>query len=183
MAGRHHSGFSCAAPGLTIYRSDRSRNETGKARGRGVCILVNDRWATDVKILSKTCSVDIETLTIVCWPFYLPRDFSNILLTAVYISPEAYTDAAVIQLSEIVMQAEVSQPDSFVIVTGDFNKANPKKEMPKFIQQVTCATRDGRTLLYNHQGCVPFHPSRTTRPLGPRHGLPSADLQTAIEAC
>ena len=51
-----------------------------------------------------------------------------------------------IQLSDIVTQAEHSQPDSFVIVTGDFNKANPKKEMPKFIQQVTCATRDGRTL-------------------------------------
>ena len=61
-------------------------------------------------------------------------------------TPQANTDAAVIQLSDIVTQAELSQPDSFVIVTGDFNKANPKKEMPKFIQQVTCATRDGRTL-------------------------------------
>ena len=72
-------------PGLTIYRSDRSRDETGKARGGGVCILVNDRWATDVKILSKTCSVDIEILTIVCRPFYLPKEFSCIILTAVYI--------------------------------------------------------------------------------------------------
>ena len=133
-------------PGLTIYRSDRSRDETGKTRGGGVCFLINDRWATDVKILSKTCSVDIETLTIVCRPFYLPREFSSIILTAVYIPPQANTDAAVIQLSDIVTQAELSQPDSFVIVTGDFNKANPKKEMPKFIQQVTCATRDGRTL-------------------------------------
>ena len=74
-------------PGLTIYRSDRSRNETGKARRGGVCILVNGRWANDVKILSKTCSVDIETLTIVCRPFYLPREFSSIILTAVYIPP------------------------------------------------------------------------------------------------
>ena len=74
-------------PGLTIYRSDRSRDETGKTRGGGVCFLINDRWATDVKILSKTCSVDIETLTIVCRPFYLPREFSSIILTAVYIPP------------------------------------------------------------------------------------------------
>ena len=43
------------------------------------------------------------------------------------------TGAAVIQLSDIVMQAECSYSDSFVIVTGDFNKANPKKEIPKFI--------------------------------------------------
>ena len=74
-------------PGLTIYRSDRSRDENRKARGGGVCILVNDRWATDVKMLSKTCSVDIETLTIVCGPFYLPREFFSIIMTAVYIPP------------------------------------------------------------------------------------------------
>ena len=48
-----------------------------------------------------------------------------------------------IQLSDIVTH---SHTDSFVIVTGDFNEANPKKETPKFIQQVTCATRDGNTL-------------------------------------
>ena len=55
--------------------------------------------------------------------------------------------AAVIQLSDIIItQAEHCYQDSFVIVTGDFNKANPKKYMLKFIQQVTCATRDGRPL-------------------------------------
>ena len=98
------------------------------------------------RFLSKTCSVDIETLTIVCRPFYLPREFFSIILTAVYIPPQANTDAAVIQLSDIVTRDEHSQPDSFVIVTGDFSKANPNKERPKFIQQVTRATRDGRTL-------------------------------------
>ena len=74
-------------PGLTIYRSDRSRDETGKTRGGVVCFLINDRWATDVKILSKTCSVDIETLTIVCRPFYLPREFSSIILTLTQMPP------------------------------------------------------------------------------------------------
>ena len=74
-------------PGLTIYRRDRSRDETGKAWGGGVCILVNGRWATDVKILSKTCSVDIENFTIVCRPFYLPREVCIIILTAVIYPP------------------------------------------------------------------------------------------------
>ena len=59
-------------------------------------------------------------------------------------TPQGNADAAVIQLSD--MQAEHSQPDSFVIMTGDFSKANPKNEMLKFIRQVPCATRDGRTL-------------------------------------
>ena len=83
-----------------------------------------------------------------------------------YIPPQANTDAAVIQLSDIVTQAELSQPDSFVIVTGDFNKANPKKEMPKFIQQVTCATRDGRTLDHCYTTIKGAYRSIRRAPLG-----------------
>ena len=71
-----------------------------------------------------------------------------------------------IQLSDIVTQAELSQPDSFVIVTGDFNKANPKKEMPKFIQQVTCATRDGRTLDHCYTTIKGAYRSIPRAPLG-----------------
>ena len=41
--------------------------------------------------------------------------------------------AAVIQLSDIVMQAECSYSDLFVIMMGDLNKANLKKEMLKVI--------------------------------------------------
>ena len=52
--------------------------------------------------------------------------FLSVILTAVYIPPQAHTGAAAIQPSDIVTQAENYHPDSFVIVTGDFNKANPK---------------------------------------------------------
>ena len=47
---------------LTQSLHYRLRNAYGpaKARGGGVCILVNVRWATDVKIVSKNCSADIE---------------------------------------------------------------------------------------------------------------------------
>jgi len=117
------------------------------------------------RLCQKCAIVDIETLTIVCRPFYFPREFSSVILTAMYILPQANTDAAVIQLSDIVMQAEHCQPDSLVIVTGDFNKANPKKELPQFIQQVTCATSDGRIL--NH--CY-------TTIKGAYHSIPRAPL-------
>ena len=69
------------------------------ARGGGVCILVNDRWAPDVKILSKTCFADIYSLTIICRPFYFPSEFSSIFLTVVDITPQTNTGAAVIQLT------------------------------------------------------------------------------------
>ena len=87
-------------------------------------------------------------------------------MTAVYIPSQANTDAAMIQLSDTVTQAEHFQPDSIVIVTGDFNKANPKKEMSKFIQQVTCATRDGRTLDHFYTTIKGAYRSIPRAPLG-----------------
>ena len=92
-------GSAVQPPGLTIYRSNRSRDETGKNRGRGVCILVNDRWATDVKILSKTCSVDRNSHN--CLSAFLPAQgvFQHNSDCRVY-TPQANTEAAVIQLSD-----------------------------------------------------------------------------------
>ena len=89
-----------------------------------------------------------------------------------------------IQLSDIVMQAEHSQPDSFVIVTGNFNKANLKKEMPTFIHQVTCATRDDRTLHHCHTTIKGTQCSIPCAPIGRSdHDLPCADLQTTTDVC
>ena len=67
--------------------------------------------------------------------------------------------AAVNKLFDLVMQVEHSHPDSIVIVTGDFSKANLKKEMPKFIQQVTCATRYGRTFDYCYNLTIVIQPT------------------------
>ena len=51
-------------------------------------------------------------------------------------------------------------------MTGDFNKANPKKEMPKFIQHVICATRDGRTLDHCYTTIKVAYHSIPRAPLG-----------------
>lgn len=80
---------SAATPaGFSIYRQDRT-TESGKRRGGWVCIMVNSRWGTDVAVLAKHCSPDLELLTIKVRPFYLPREFSSAIITAVYIPPQA----------------------------------------------------------------------------------------------
>jgi hypothetical protein len=61
-------------------------------------------------------------------------------------------------------------------VTGDFNKANPKKEMPKFIQQVTCATRDGRTLDHCYTTNKGAYRSIPRAPFGRSRDLPSLEI-------
>ncbi|KAK7478349.1 hypothetical protein BaRGS_00030423, partial [Batillaria attramentaria] len=62
-------------------------------------------------------------------------EFSCVILTAVYIPPHVNTDAAVAQLADIVTKTENFNHDSFVVVAGDFNRANLKREMPKYVQQ------------------------------------------------
>ena len=73
-------------------------------------------------------------------------------------------------------------------MTGHFNKANPKKEIPTFIQQVTCVTRDCRKLDHCYTTIKGAYRSIPRAPLGSRQlgshiCLPFADLQTTFEAC
>ena len=73
------------APGHTLFRADRCPVLSTEGEGGGVCFLVNQRWCNDAKLVSQSCSVELETLIINCRPFYSPRDFSSVVLVGVYI--------------------------------------------------------------------------------------------------
>ncbi|KAI3355346.1 hypothetical protein L3Q82_017886 [Scortum barcoo] len=51
--------------GLSIHRQDRTIN-SGKSKGGGVCFMVNNKWCSDVEIISTGCSLDLEHLMIRC---------------------------------------------------------------------------------------------------------------------
>ena len=106
--------------GFSIYRLDRDRVITEKEDGGGVCFIVNDKWCTNIKVTSTLCTKNLECVTIKCRPFYLPREFTSITLTGVYIHPRADTTDALNDLSNIVSKAENSEPDTVSIVLGDF---------------------------------------------------------------
>ncbi|XDV17385.1 hypothetical protein PO909_023250, partial [Leuciscus waleckii] len=96
--------------------------------------------------LSYSCSPHLEHLSISCRPFYLPREFSSIIATAVYIPPQADTGEALSKLHEVLSGYINKHPDAAFIIAGDFNKANLRKVMPNFYQHVTCPTRGNNTL-------------------------------------
>ncbi|KAI3352418.1 hypothetical protein L3Q82_005377 [Scortum barcoo] len=75
--------------GLSIHRQDRTIN-SGKSKGGGVCfVMVNNKWCSDVEIISTGCSPDLEHLMIRCRPYYLPREFTSVvMMTAVYVPPQ-----------------------------------------------------------------------------------------------
>ncbi len=77
----HFSGFTGPA------QADRDFNITGKEMGGGVCFDVNERWYSSVHVKDRVCSKEMEMLSISLCPFYLPREFGQVIVTAVYIPP------------------------------------------------------------------------------------------------
>ncbi len=110
--------------------------------------MINKKWCVprNISILSCSCSPHLEHLSIICCPFYLPREFSSIVITSVYIPPQADTSLALSNLHDVLSGYINKHPDAAFIIAGDFNKANLKKVLPNFHQHISCPTRGPNTL-------------------------------------
>ncbi len=86
---------------FSVLRMDRTA-EAGKNKGGGVCFMINKKWCDprNIYILSRSCSPHLEHLSIICRPFYLPWEFTSIIVTAVYIPPQADTGLALSKLHD-----------------------------------------------------------------------------------
>ncbi|XP_061621024.1 uncharacterized protein LOC133473356 [Phyllopteryx taeniolatus] len=133
-------------PGFHIHRADRDMESSGKTKGGGICLYINEKWCTDVTVLSTHCSPHLESLFLNCKPFYSPCEFASFILAGVYITPQANTNAALLTLAEQVNGIEKKHPDSPLIILGDFNKAKLNHELPKYKQHIDCPTRENNTL-------------------------------------
>ncbi len=132
---------------FSVLRMDRTA-EAGKTKGGGVCFMINKKWCDprNISILSRSCSAHLEHLSIICRLFYLPREFTSIIITAVYIPPQADTSVALSSLHDELSGYINKHPDAAAIIAGDFNKANLRKVMPNFHQHISCPTRGLNTL-------------------------------------
>ncbi len=132
---------------FSVLRMDRTA-EAGKTKGGGVCFFINKKWCDprNISILSRSSSPHLEHLSIICRPFYLPREFSSTVVTAVYIPPQADSSLALSKLHDELSGYINIHPDAACIVAGDFNKANLKKVIPNFHQHISCPTRGLNTL-------------------------------------
>ncbi len=130
---------------FSVLRMDRTA-EAGKTKGGGVCFMINKKWCDprNISILSCSCSPHLEHLSIICRSFYLPREFSSIVVTAVYITPQADTSLALSKLHDVLSGYINKHPDAACIIAGD--KANLRQVMPNFQQHASCPTRGPNTL-------------------------------------
>ncbi len=133
---------------LTCYRADRALVEGGKRRGSGLCVYINNVWCRDAVVVCKHCSPLVEFMIIKCRPFYLPREYTAILLVAVYIPPSSNNNRseALHDLYQHISEQQTAHPDAFLILAGDFNHADLKSVFPKIYQHVDFPTRGKNTL-------------------------------------
>ncbi len=118
------------------------------SRGGGVCFYINNSWCDERNIhsIKSFCSPDLEFHMLLCRPFWLPREFTAIIIMAVYILPQANTDQALRELYGNISKQETANPDAAFIIMGDFNKANFRTIAQKYSQHITINTRGDRVL-------------------------------------
>ncbi len=165
---------------FSVLRMDRTA-EAVKTKGGEVCFMINKKWCDprNISIPSRSCWPHLEHHSIICRPFYLPREFSSIIVTAVYIPPQAETSLALYKLHDVLSGYIKKHPDAASIITGDFKKANLRKVMPNFHQHVSCPTRGPNTLdhCYTHlkMPTKPVHcqllANRTTTPFSSHRNI------------
>ncbi len=107
---------------------------------------VSNAWCTSTDIIKTHCSPDIEYLILKCRPFYVPREFTAILITGVYIPPRANAKMALEELHNIINSQMNAYPEGAVIIAGDFNRTDLKTVMPKLHTNVHFPTRDKNIL-------------------------------------
>ncbi len=131
-----------------MHRVDRMKEFMGKSRAGGVCFFINNSWCDERNIHSvrSFCSPDLEYLTLLCRPFWLPREFTVVIITAVYILPQANTEQALKELYGSISEQKTALPEAVFITTGDFKHANFRKIAPKYFQHITINTCGDRVL-------------------------------------
>ncbi len=167
---------------LTCYRADKALVEGGQRCGGGLCVYINNVWCRDAVVVCKHCSPLVEFMIIKCRPFYLPREYTAILLVAVYIPPSSNNinrSEALHDLYQHISEQQTAHPDAFLILAGDFNHAD-LKSVPK--NTPTCwLPNKGK----KYAGLCLHHPERSLqgppppRSLRPHHCHANACIQTA----
>ena len=93
--------------GFKLLPGDRTA-ESGKKCGGGVCVYINEQWChpNNATIRRYSCSENIEILTVNLRPYYLPREFSHVIMSTVYVPNRNVAVPAARELSDVIHDLE-----------------------------------------------------------------------------
>lgn len=113
------------------------------------------------------CNPDIELVCLSLRPFYLPREFGNILLCTAYIPPGGNAAKAANIIADCVHSQLIQTPEAPCFILGDFNHCKLEATLPGFSQYVNCSTR-GKNILDKCYGNIKnAYTAKVKPPLGP----------------
>ncbi|XP_060756854.1 uncharacterized protein LOC132867901 [Neoarius graeffei] len=154
----------------TSTRCVRTVTAPGAVSGKegGLAILVNNRLCNPAHITVKEriCSPDVELCAVGLHPYYLPREFSNVIMVAVYVPPSANPNTACDTIHSAIARLQTQHPSAFIAISGDFNHVNLDKTLSTFTQFVNCPTREGRTIDLLYANVKEAYSSSPLPPLG-----------------
>ena len=92
------------------------------------------------------CSPNLEILTVSLRPYYLPREFSHVIHSTIYIPDRKVAKHGEDELFSAIQDIERQSPDALHIIDGDFNHGSLKRCNSRYYQHVNCNTRGNARL-------------------------------------
>lgn len=110
-------------------------------RGAGSFFFI---WMIDGVTLGKSLlksNAAVKTLVMCMRPCYLPWEFSQAIVMAVYIPNSSSTDAACDIIHSMTCRLQTQNPQALLLISRDFNHASLASTLPTFIKYIKCSTK------------------------------------------
>ena len=92
-------------------------------------------------IMLKSCSQNANIFIIGLHWYYIPQEFSHVILTAIYVLNSAVANKAALEISEALRNYESSAPDALFLIDGDFNHCRLLQRGNQYYQHIHSITR------------------------------------------
>ena len=138
IAMRQFVAFNCLGG---YYRIGRKSLERRREVVFAYMLTRNDAHANNISLKFTHCSPAFEVLTVSARSYYLPHEFTHVLVVCVYSPLSVNSKEAADQIATHVHNLDTTAPDAVKVVAGDFNHCDLTKVLLAHQQQVTCRTR------------------------------------------
>ena len=109
-------------------------------------MYVNCHCCFNITVKEQLYTEYLELLTVALRPYYLPREFNQLFITAVYIHLAADVKLASEGVGRVIHRLSSLSPDAPCFVLGDFNECRLNRFLPQSKQYVTCLTYKDKTV-------------------------------------
>ena len=132
--------------GFSIFHANRT-NDSGKLKGGGLCVFVNEQWChlNNITIKHKSCSKNAEIAIMGLRPYYTTQEFSHVIITTIYAPNNTVTNKSALEISEAHRNYESSALDALFLINGDINHSKLLQSGNQYYQHIHCTTRNTAT--------------------------------------